>query len=146
MGAIAEGGVVIRNQEVIDIAGVTEEAFAAALESAGEELAAKIGVYRGDVSPLGFAERTVIVVDDGLATGSTALAAVAVARERAAGSVWVAVPVAPRQTAEILEAAADRVVVLHQPRRFLAVGAWYYDFTQTTDAEVRDLLKRSRAN
>ena len=144
MGAVAEGGVVIRNHAVIDMAGVTEDVFAASLEAAGRELAAKVEAYRGDARPEEFGGKTVIIVDDGLATGSTALAALEVARERGAGSMWIAVPVAPRQTTEILGAAADRIVVLEQPRRFSAVGAWYFDFTQTSDSEVRDLLSRSR--
>ena len=144
MGAVAEGGVVIRNHEVIDMAGVTSDVFGASLESTRRELAVKIEAYRGDTLPEELSGKTVIIVDDGLATGSTALAAVEVARERGAGSIWIAVPVAPRQTIEMLGAAADRVVVLEQPRRFLAVGAWYDDFTQTSDAEVRDLLGRSR--
>ena len=144
MGAVGEGGVVIRNQEVIDMAGVAEDVFGASLELARMELSAKIEAYRGDVRAEEFGGRTVIIVDDGLATGSTALAAVEVARQRGAESMWVAVPVAPRQASEILRGAADRVVVLDEPRRFVAVGAWYGDFTQTSDTEVRDLLDLSR--
>jgi predicted phosphoribosyltransferase len=84
------------------------------------------------------------VVDDGLATGSTAKAAVAVLREQGAAAVWLAVPVGPRDSLSDLVTVADRIVVLSQPRNFGAVGVWYRDFTQTTDEEVRALLSESR--
>jgi putative phosphoribosyl transferase len=86
----------------------------------------------------------VVVVDDGLATGSTALAAIEVLRERAASQVWLAVPVAPPEVIPTVKEVADRVIVLEQPKRFIAVGAWYRDFSQTTDAEVVELLRQSR--
>jgi putative phosphoribosyl transferase len=146
MGAVGEGDVVIRNRDVITMAGVTEEVFAAALRAVGKELADKIATYRAGAPPVELGGRTSIIVDDGLATGSTALAAVEVARKRGARAVWVAVPVAPHDTVGFLRAIADEVVVLHQPRRFFAVGAWYQDFTQTKDVEVRDLLDRSRSS
>jgi predicted phosphoribosyltransferase len=80
------------------------------------------------------------VVDDGLATGATARAAVAVLRERRAGSIWVCAPVAPADTTAELSREVDRVVVVHQPQPFGAVGAFYRDFSQTSDDEVREIL------
>jgi putative addiction module component (TIGR02574 family) len=109
-----------------------------------EELDRRLAVYRSVAQPRDPAGTTAIVVDDGLATGSTAMAAVDVLRHRGAREVWVAVPVAPRDTTERLAEMVDRVVVLHQPRRFLAVGAWYRDFSQTSDDEVRRLLSELR--
>ena len=144
MGAIGEFGVVIQNHEVINAGRVTNDVFSASVELAVRELDTKLKAYRGGASPEELVGKTVIIVDDGIATGSTALAAVEVAKKRGARWMWLAVPVAPRETTEALGAAVDRVVVLEQPRRFLAVGAWYRDFTQTSDSEVRDLLDRSR--
>jgi predicted phosphoribosyltransferase len=88
--------------------------------------------------------RTAIIVDDGLATGSTAIAGVEALRSMGATEVWVAVPVAPRDTARLVEQITDRLVVMQQPLHFQAVGAWYRDFSQTTDDEVKDLLAKSR--
>jgi len=95
-------------------------------------------------APIDHAGRTVIVTDDGLATGSTALAAIDVARASQAREVWVAVPVAPSDSIRRVAKTADQVVVLHRPQSFMAVGAWYRDFSQTSNDEVRDLLRRSR--
>ncbi len=140
MGALGEGGVVVRNEDVLEIAGVTPEQFDAVVSREEEELRRRLGLYRQGRSPVGVADMTAIIVDDGLATGSTARAAVAVLRERSPHQVWLAVPVAPADTKRALESEADRVVVLRTPRFFGAVGAWYRDFRQTTDDEVRDLL------
>lgn len=144
MGAVGEGGVVIRNEEVIRGVGIDDATFehVAALERV--ELGRRLQRYREAAPTVDLHGRTVIVVDDGLATGSTASAAIAVVRERDASQVWLAVPVAPAETVARMEEAADRVVVLERPRRFIAVGAWYRDFSQTTDEEVVELLRRSR--
>lgn len=144
MGALGEGGVVIRNEEVISLAQVDEESFRAVVESETRELESRIELYRGDAEALSPEGRTAIVVDDGLATGATAMAAVSVLRRRGAAAIWLAVPVAPGDSVVKLERQADRVVVLSQPRRFGAVGYWYDDFSQTSDHEVRTLLSRSR--
>ena len=144
MGAVAEGGVVIRNEDVIGVASIDEASFRRVEEFEQHELQQRVDAYRSVVEAVDPKHRTAIVVDDGLATGSTALAAVAVLRKRDAAHVWLAVPVAPRDTTRLLERRADQVVVLHQPRYFGAVGAWYVDFNQTTDEEVRALLAESR--
>jgi predicted phosphoribosyltransferase len=144
MGAIAEGGVVIRNEGLLAGVGVDERDFSRVEETERRELNRRLTAYRAVADAVNPSGRTAIVVDDGLATGSTALAAVDVLRARQASQVWVAVPVAPRDTTQALEAVADRVVVIHQPRPFGAVGAWFRDFTQTTDDEVKELLADSR--
>lgn len=144
MGAIAEGDVVVRNEEVIDLARISEADFQRVADSERQELESRVRAYRSGMAAISPEGRTAIVVDDGLATGSTAKAAVAVLREQGAASVWLAVPVGPRDSLADLETAADRIVVLSQPRNFGAVGAWYRDFTQTSDEEVRALLSESR--
>lgn len=144
MGAIAEGDVVIRNDEVIDIAQISEDRFHMAAEVEREELETRVSAYRSEAPALSPAGHTAIVVDDGLATGSTALAAVEVLWQKEARSVWLAVPVAPHGSLGDLERRADRIVVLSRPRHFGAVGVWYRDFSQTGDEEVRTLLAESR--
>lgn len=144
MGSVGEGGVVVRNEDVIDLVGVDEQTFNEVMAGEQEELEARLRLYRADAPAVEVESQTAILVDDGLATGSTALAAVAVLRARQAGSVWLAVPVAPRDTAAKMTRVADEVVILETPRHFGAVGAWYSDFSQTSDSEVRSLLAESR--
>jgi len=144
MGAISEGGTVIQNLEVIAAAGVDERSFARVAEMERAELDRRVAAYRRAAPPLDCEGMTAIIIDDGLATGSTARAGVEVARAKNAAQVWLAVPVAPAETARDMEAIADRVVVLETPRFFGAVGAWYRDFSQTTDEEVRTLLADAR--
>lgn len=144
MGALAEDGVVVRNEEVIDLAGISDEDFARVAERERGELEQRVAGYRAEADQISPESHTAIVVDDGLATGSTALAAVEVARAQGASEVWLAVPVAPESPLGELEEKADRLVILSRPRDFGAVGIWYRDFSQTTDDEVRDLLAKSR--
>jgi putative phosphoribosyl transferase len=144
MGAVAEGDVVIRNQEIIDAVGIDDETFDARAEWEKAELESRLARYREAVPAIDPAGRTVVVVDDGLATGSTALAAMRVLRARDALGVWLAVPVAPADAVPMMERVADRVIVIEHPKRFMAVGAWYRDFSPTPDTEVVELLRRSR--
>ncbi len=144
MGSVGEGGIVVRNEDVIQLADVDEETFARVLEGERREVEDRLQLYRANAPAVEVESRTAIVVDDGLATGSTALAAIEVLLARRAGSVWLAVPVAPRDTTSKLRRVADEVVVLETPRHFGAVGAWYSDFSQTSDSEVRSLLEESR--
>lgn len=144
MGAIAEGDVVIRNEDVIDLARVDDEAFRSVVVEETRELESRLEAYRSVAPAIDPMDRTAIVVDDGLATGSTALAAIEVMRRKGAARVWLAVPVAPAGPLGDIEHLADRVVILARPRNFGAVGAWYGDFTQTDDEEVRALLVESR--
>lgn len=144
MGAVSEGGTVIRNDDVIVSARIDERTFARAAERELAELDRRVASYRRAVPALDPEGKTAIIVDDGLATGSTARAAVEVARARRATEVWLAVPVAPAETASAMEAVADRVVALETPRFFGAVGAWFGDFAQIGDDEVRALLTEAR--
>lgn len=146
MGALGERGVVVRNREVMTAARITDSVFEAVVAAETTELEARVATYREVAAPIDQAGRTVIVTDDGLATGSTALAAIDVARAGQAREVWVAVPVAPADSIRRVAKVADQVVVLHRPQRFMAVGAWYRDFSQTSNDEVRDLLRRSRGD
>ncbi len=144
MGAVAEGGVVIRNHGIIDLARVDETAFQSVLRAEIETLVKRASDYRADHPPIDPSGHTALIVDDGLATGSTALAAIEALRMRGSEEVWLCVPVGPSDTVGAMGDVADRVVVLQQPRHFGAVGAWYRDFGQVDDAEVRSLLSRSR--
>jgi putative phosphoribosyl transferase len=143
MGAIAEGDVTIRNEDVLRLARVDVPAFDSAVAVEQRELESRVRAYRVVRQPISPVGHTAIVVDDGLATGSTARAAVEVLIEKEAASVWLAVPVAPREGLVDLERLADRTVILSRPGGFGAVGYWYRDFTQTSDEEVRSLLAES---
>jgi predicted phosphoribosyltransferase len=144
MGAVGEGDVVIENQGIMTSVGIDDEQFQARAAMERSELEARLSRYREAAPAIDPENRTGIIVDDGLATGSTALAAIAVLRARGAKAVWLAVPVAPADSIPVMEREADRVIVLERPRRFMAVGAWYRDFSPTSDSEVVGLLRRSR--
>jgi putative phosphoribosyl transferase len=140
MGAIASGGVRVINREVVHAAGVSREQMEQAAAREAVELARRAALYRGDRAPPDFSAKTVILVDDGLATGSTMRAAVEALKEQRAGEIVVAVPVAARQTCEELSRHVDAIVCARTPDPFYAVGLWYDDFAQTSDDEVRELL------
>jgi predicted phosphoribosyltransferase len=108
------------------------------------ELERRERLYRGDRPPPDIAGRTIILVDDGLATGASMRVAVAALRQEHPARIIVAVPIAPPETCDVLRREADGVVCAMTPEPFYAVGLWYEDFTQTTDEEVRDLLERAR--
>jgi len=139
-GAIGEGGVRLIDRDLVRRAGLTPEDLGRVEAYERGELARRIRLYRQDRSPVAVAGRTAVIVDDGLATGATAWAAVEAARALGARRVVVAVPVAPRETIHLLEAVTDQVVSLMVPDDFVAVGRWYDDFDQTSDAEVARLL------
>ena len=143
MGAIAPGGVRTVNRDVVDALGLPESALADAEARERAELARSEALYRPGKAPLDLRGRTVIVVDDGLATGSTMIAAVSAIRASRPARVVVAVPIASPEACEELADRADEVVCARTPADFMAVGLWYEDFEQTSDAEVRELLARS---
>jgi predicted phosphoribosyltransferase len=142
MGAVATGGVRVLNDEIVRGLGISEHEIDAAAARELQELARRQRLYRGDRPLPDIAGRTVILVDDGLATGATMRAAIAVVRQQQPARIVVAVPTASPDTCEALRAEADDVVCAMTPEPFLAVGHWYEDFTQTTDDEVRELLAR----
>ena len=143
MGAIASGGVRVLNHALLDQTGVSQALVDDVVAREQVELERREALYRGDRAALDVAGKTVLVVDDGLATGSTMLAAVQALRSLHAGRVIVAVPTAPRQTCELLDDVADEVVCLRQPHPFYAVGLSYQDFAEVSDHEVRALLGSS---
>jgi putative phosphoribosyl transferase len=145
MGAIATGGVRVLNDEVLGYVPVPRDAIEAVAKREQQELERRELAYRGNRPPLDVKGKTVIVVDDGLATGSTMRAAVRALRKMEPLSIAVAVPVAAMQTCRELRTEVDDLVCLRTPEPFQAVGLWYEDFEQTTDAEVHDLLDRGAA-
>ena len=140
MGAIASGGVRILSEDVIDALGISDRDIAAVAAAEEDELERRERAYRGARSPLAVENRTVILVDDGLATGSTMRAAAAALRSQHPRRLIAAVPVAPAQTCEALRGEVDEVVCTRTPEPFHSVGEWYEIFEQTSDEEVRRLL------
>jgi putative phosphoribosyl transferase len=141
MGAIASGGVRVISEDVVAAFNIPERVIAIAAASEEEELRRRERLYRDDRSAAEVRGRTVILVDDGLATGASMRAAVVALRVQHPERLIVAVPVAPPETCESLRQDADDVVCALAPEPFLAVGNWYDDFSQTSDDEVRELLR-----
>jgi predicted phosphoribosyltransferase len=145
MGAIASGDVRVLNEGILRAAGVTPETLEAVTAREREELVRRERAYRGDRAPLDVRGRTVLLIDDGLATGATMRAAALALRRRGPGQLVLAVPTASADTCETLEAAADVVVCISTPEPFVAVGYYYDDFAEISDEEVRELLRRAGA-
>lgn len=141
MGAIASGGVRVLNDDVVHWYGVTPADIETVARDEQRELERREAAYREGRDPIPVEGRVVILIDDGLATGSTMRAAVQAIRRRLPARVVVAVPVGAPQTCDELSAIADEVVCARTPEPFSAVGQWYIDFDQTGDEEVRDLLR-----
>jgi putative phosphoribosyl transferase len=142
MGAIATGGIRVLNLEVVEGLGVPATVIDKVVATELQELQRRERVYRGDRPTPQIEGRCVILVDDGLATGATMRAAIAAVRQQKPAWLVVAVPVAPAATIAVLRKEADVVVCPATPEPFFGIGQWYEDFTQVTDDEVRDLLKR----
>jgi len=142
MGAIATGGIRVVDRTVMESFGVTEAELAAVAAAEGQELDRRERRYRAGRPAPDVAGKTLILVDDGLATGSSMRAAVAALRAQGPARIVVAVPVAARSTCDQLRAEVDEVVCAVAPEPFYAVSTWYEDFEQTTDDQVRDLLNR----
>ena len=140
LGAVAPGVRVLDERLIRDL-GVSSEYLEREIEAQEREIERRSAAYRGDREPVEIAGRTTIVVDDGVATGGTAAAALRWARHAGAARVVLAVPVAPRQALAALSREADEVVVLATPEPFYAVGQWYDRFDQVSDEEVVRLLR-----
>jgi putative phosphoribosyl transferase len=143
MGAIASGGAHVLNEDVVQALGISQDVLASVAAEELQELERRERAYRGNRPPPDVRGRTVILVDDGLATGSTMRAAIAALRQQGPRRIVVAVPVAAPETCAELQAEADAVVCGATPEPFFSVGLWYHDFSQTRDQEVRDLLERA---
>ena len=144
MGAIATGGVRVLNEDVVRTLGIAESVIDRVAAEEAQELARREQAYRDGRPSPDVRGRTAILVDDGLATGSTMRAAVAALRQQAPRRIVVAVPVAAPPTCEELRHIVDEIVCAATPDPFYGVGLWYRDFSQTTDQEVRDLLRQAR--
>ena len=145
MGALATGGVRVLNDDVVRTLAIPDHVIDAAAEKEQRELARREHAYRDDRPPPDVKGRTALLVDDGLATGSTMRAAVAALRKLHPSRIVIAVPVGSAETCAELAGEADEVVCAQTPEPFYAVGLWYDDFTQTTDEEVHELLERAAA-
>jgi predicted phosphoribosyltransferase len=142
MGAVATGGVRVLNDPPVNRLGIPDHLIDAVAVREGQELARRERLYRGGRPLLDVRDRTVILVDDGLATGATMHAAIAALRQLHPARIVVAVPTASPETCEEMRAEVDDVICAITPEPFQAVGRWYQDFAQTTDEEVQDLLTR----
>jgi len=146
IGAVAEDGTAILDNHLIKYLGVDLEYVKEETEGQKKEIERRLKLYRQDISYPILKGLDVIVVDDGIATGSTMKAALASVKNRGAASITAAVPIGPPSTIEELNKIADRVVCLYTPEYFQAIGQFYKDFSQTTDEEVIKLLSESKQN
>lgn len=141
MGAIASGGVRILNQEVIERLHISQEAIARTAAQEQRELERRESAYRGNRPPLDLKDRTIILVDDGLATGATMHAAAIAIRQQQPKQIIAAVPVSAPEVCDEVRVEVDEIICAETPRPFVAVGLWYQKFSQTTDDQVQNLLQ-----
>jgi predicted phosphoribosyltransferase len=146
MGAIASGGTRVLNERTIEYLRIPEEIIEAVAEREQRELERREREYRGSKPPVNVAGKTVIVIDDGLATGASMRAAAVALRRMEPAKIVVAVPVAADETCHTFRSEVDTIVCAITPEPFYGVGMWYRDFSQTTDDEVRDLLSKSKTS
>ena len=144
IGAVAQGGVLVLNERIVRALGLTEDHIRSAAEEELREVGRRLRLLRGERPEPSVAGRTVILVDDGLATGATARAAILALKERSPRRLVLAVPVCPPRTADLLRLEVDELVVLHTPADFYAVGSYYEDFEQVGDEEVVRLPELAR--
>lgn len=144
MGAIASGGVVVFNDDILRMINISSDVIE---EVKRQELAVlnhREKLYRGDRPIPDIKDKTIILIDDGIATGATIRAAIQALKKLQSKKIVVATPVAPLDTCELLRGEVDEVVCLEMPYPFYAIGNWYQDFSQTSDEEVQELLDRSK--
>jgi putative phosphoribosyl transferase len=142
MGAVAEGGVEILDLSLVSVLKLSGQDIEEAVAIARSELETRVRLYRGDRSQPSLEGKTVLLVDDGIATGCSILAAIAALRRRNAARVVVAVPVAPATGCNAIRMEADEVISVAEPEMFLAVSQWYQNFTQVDDEDICRLLER----
>ena len=140
LGAVAPDGSTFLDQQTIDLLGVDDDYLRREIEERRMEILRRTVAYRGDREPVALKDKAAILVDDGIATGGTAIAAARSLRSSDPGQLILAVPVAPRASLMKLEPEVDKVVCLRTPEPFVAVGAWYEDFGQVTDEQVREAI------
>jgi len=143
MGAIASGGIQIINEDALRAHPITPAAFDAVLARETQELLRREQVYRGTRPPVRLKDQVVILIDDGLATGASMMAAIHAVRIQAPSRIVVAVPVAPLETVEALRSEVNEVICPLIPEWMMSIGYWYLRFPQTSDEEVIDLLMRA---
>ncbi|MEW6735218.1 MAG: phosphoribosyltransferase [Acidobacteriota bacterium] len=143
MGAIASGGVRVINDDVVNYLGISGETIDRVAEEETEELSRRDHLYRGGKIRPELSGRTIILIDDGLATGSSMRAAVQALKQANPAKIVIAVPVAPSSTCEGFKTEVDEIICLETPEPFQAIGLWYRNFSQTTDEEVKELLERA---
>lgn len=146
MGAIASGGIGVLNSDVINTLGIDKETIQAVAAEELQELQRRDRTYRGDALPLNVENKTVILIDDGIATGSTMRAAIGILQQQQPQKIVVAIPVAPASTYKELQSEVDEIVCLQIPEILSAIGLWYEDFAQTTDEEVKEILDLQSVN
>lgn len=144
IGAVAPGGIMLLDQRTVKELGLSDEEIHRVAEEERAEMRRRLNEYRGGETIPDLSGQTAVVVDDGLATGVTALASIQAARAAGADRIVVAIPVCARETAAQIEKEVDELVCLEQPHPFIAVGVWYEHFDQTSDAEVIELLEEAR--
>lgn len=144
MGAIASGGVRVLNQQLMRQAQISNERIESVAQQEVKELMRQERLYRNGRPPVDLEHKTVILIDDGLATGATMRAAITAIREQKPQQIIIAVPVATPSMCQELESEVDEIICLKTPEPFISVGTWYDDFSQTTDEEVIQLLSRAK--
>lgn len=145
MGAIASGGIQVRQERLLEALGISPETFEAEAAVQARELRRREEAYRGHSHRPVIEHKTVILVDDGIATGATIRAAAQALRQQQPRCIIIAVPTAARDSCVVLAPLVDEIVTLSRPADFCGVGQWYEDFTQTSDAEVTRLLAQHPA-
>lgn len=143
MGAIASGGIQILNEQALRVHPIDPATFDEVVARETRELLRREKVYRGTRAPVQLKDQVVILIDDGLATGASMMAAIHAARKQAPARIVVAVPVAPLETVEALRSEVNEVICPLIPEWMMSIGYWYLSFPQTSDEEVIDLLTRS---
>lgn len=142
-GAIASGGVRVLDQDIIEGAGISDQQIERITEKARNELERREKLYRGDRPSLKLERQTVILVDDGIATGSSVLAAIQALRQLNPAKIVIGVPVAPLTTCNRLKREVDELICVNTPKYFYAIGQFYADFSQVSDRQVTELLRKA---